>query len=94
MFSLPVAGLASAQALFAGYLREAGAAVLLELLDGATTGTLDAMQSSAAAFAEWLFLPAEVRTPGGLRCAVLTLACHCLLADCGRRGAVACREAR
>ena len=56
-----------------GYLREAGAAVLLELLDGAPAGTLDAVLSSAAAFAEWLYLPAEVRSPGCSHVSVLTL---------------------
>ena len=61
-----------------GYLREAGAAVLLELLDGATAGTLDAVLSSAAAFAEWLFLPAEVRLPGRVHVQLhsLTLVCE------------------
>ena len=38
--------------------------MLLELLDGAPAGTLDAVLSSATAFAEWLYLPAEVRSLG------------------------------
>ena len=48
--------------------------MLLQLLDGAPASTLDAVLSSAAAFAEWLYLPAEVRSPGCLRMqSVLTL---------------------
>ena len=36
---------------------------MLELLDGANAGTLDAVLGSATAFTEWLSLPAAVRGP-------------------------------
>ena len=45
----------------AGYLREAGAAILLELLDGVNAKTLGAVLDQAPAFAEWLFSPVEAR---------------------------------
>ncbi len=42
-------------------MREAGAAILLELLDGVNAKTLGAVLDQAPAFAEWLFSPVEAR---------------------------------
>ena len=44
----------------AGYLREAGAAVLLQLLEGASARMLATVLDGAPAFADWLCSPLEV----------------------------------
>ena len=50
--------------------------MLLELLDGVPAGTLDSVLSGAAAFSEWLYLPAEVRS-WLLACPALCSLCMC-----------------
>ena len=52
--------------------------MLLQLLDGAPASTLDAVLSSAAAFAEWLYLPAEVRGSG---CSQVQVCAHAACAN-------------
>jgi hypothetical protein len=43
-----------------GYLREAGAAIILQLLEAANTRKLATILQEAPALAEWLFCPLEV----------------------------------